>query len=90
MELVQDQVHEARGSDGERNFWNRTIVEGEIKDSDLEHAIALIRKHNAVDATLERARSYGAVARDALAIFHDCEEKTAMEEVIDFCVQRTH
>ena len=79
-----------RGSDGERNFWNRTIVEGEIKDSDLEQAIALIRKHNAVDATLERARSYGAVARDALAIFHDCEEKTAMEEVIDFCVQRTH
>ena len=79
-----------RGTDSERNFWNRTIVEGEIKDGDLEHAIVLIRKHNAVDATLERARSYGAVARDALAIFHDCEEKTAMEEVIDFCVQRTH
>jgi len=79
-----------RGSDSERNFWNRTIVEGEIKDSDLEHSIALIRKHNAVDATLERARSYGAIARDALAIFHDCDKKTAMEEVIDFCVQRTN
>ena len=79
-----------RGSDSERSFWNRTIVEGEIGDGDLEHAIALMKKHNAVDATIERARSYGAIARDALAIFHDCEEKTAMEEVIAFCVQRTH
>jgi octaprenyl-diphosphate synthase len=79
-----------RGSEIERSFWARTIVEGDIKDGDLEQAIALMKKHKAVDATLERARSYGAIARDALAIFHDCEEKTAMAEVIAFCVQRTH
>jgi octaprenyl-diphosphate synthase len=29
----------------------------------------LMKKHNAIDATLERARHYGAIARDALAIF---------------------
>lgn len=79
-----------RGSESERSFWTRTIVDGDIKDGDLEHAIALMKKYKAVDATLERAHSYGAVARDALAIFHECEEKTAMEDVIAFCVQRTH
>lgn len=79
-----------RGSESERGFWNRTIVEGEISSGDLEHAIALIKKHKAVAATLERARSYGAIARDALAIFHDCGEKTAMQDVIAFCVERTH
>jgi octaprenyl-diphosphate synthase len=79
-----------RGSESERGFWNRTIVEGEISCGDLEHAIALMKKHKAVAATLERARSYGAIARDALAIFHDCEEKTAMQYVIAFCVERTH
>lgn len=79
-----------RGSESERGFWNRTIVEGEISSGDLEHAIALMKKHKAVAATLERARSYGAIARDALAIFHDCEEKTAMQDVIAFCVERTY
>lgn len=79
-----------RGSESERGFWNRTIVEGEISSGDLEHAIALMKKHKAVAATLERARSYGSIARDALAIFHDCEEKTAMQDVIAFCVERTY
>jgi octaprenyl-diphosphate synthase len=79
-----------RGTEAERAFWNRTIADGEISDGDLENAISLMRKHKAVEATLERARSYGAIARDALAIFRDCTEKTAMQEVIAFCVNRGH
>jgi octaprenyl-diphosphate synthase len=79
-----------RGTEAERAFWNRTIADGEISDGDLENAISLMRKHKAVEATQERARSYGAIARDALAIFRDCTEKTAMQEVIAFCVNRSH
>jgi octaprenyl-diphosphate synthase len=77
-----------RGTETERRFWNRTIAEGEIGDGDLEHAIALMKKHKALEATLERARSYGAIARDALAIFKDCRERAAMQDVIAFCVSR--
>ena len=58
-----------RGTDEEREFWRRTIVTGEIGDGDLDRAIGLMRRHKALEATLERARSYGAIARDALAIF---------------------
>jgi octaprenyl-diphosphate synthase len=79
-----------RGSQEERRFWKRTIVDGEIGADDLEHAISLMRRHKAIEATLERARSYGAVARDALAIFPEREERTAMEQVINFCVERTN
>ena len=79
-----------RGTDEERAFWRRTIVAGEIGDGDLEKAIALMRKHKALEATLERARSYGAVAGDALAIFRDCPQKSAHADVIDFCVNRGH
>ena len=46
-----------------------------IEPGDLEHAIALMKRHKAIEATLERARSYGAIARDALAIFPDCERE---------------
>jgi octaprenyl-diphosphate synthase len=39
---------------------------------------------------MERARAYGAIARDALAIFPDSAHKSAMEEVIAFSVNRGH
>jgi octaprenyl-diphosphate synthase len=79
-----------RGSDREREFWKKTIVDGNVEVGDLEHAVGLMKRHKAIEATFERARSFGAVARDALAIFPDRPEKSAMQQVIDFCVQRTH
>jgi octaprenyl-diphosphate synthase len=79
-----------RGTDQERAFWKRTIVDGEIAEGDLEHAVALMKQHKALEATLERARSYGAVASDALAIFPERPEKAAMRELIAFCVHRSH
>jgi octaprenyl-diphosphate synthase len=79
-----------RGSDRDREFWNRTIVEGEIADGDLDHAIGLMKKHKSIEATIDRARSYGSIARDALAIFRDSREKRAIEDVIDFSIARAH
>ena len=79
-----------RGSETERAFWNRTIVEGRIEGDDLDQAISLMRRYKAIEATLERARSYGGIALDALAIFRDCPQKAAMQNVIDFCVSRSH
>ena len=79
-----------RGTGEERQFWNRTIVEGQIEDADLDTAISFMRRHKALEATMERARSYGAVARDALAIFPPSHEKDALEKVISFCVARSH
>jgi octaprenyl-diphosphate synthase len=77
-----------RGDDTERAFWKRTIAEGEIGDGDLDHAMGLMRKHKAIEATFERARTYGAMARDAMAIFPRSPEKDAMLEVIDFSIAR--
>lgn len=79
-----------RGNDEERAFWNRSIVDGDIGDDDLDEAIGLMKRHNAIADTLERARSYGAIARDALAIFPDSPEKQALLDVIDFCIARAH
>ncbi len=79
-----------RGDSTERAFWNRTIGQRKIKDGDLEHAMALMGQHNALEATFERARAYGAVAHDALAIFDDGLEKKAMLDVIAFCIERRH
>ena len=79
-----------RGSEEERGFWRRTLAEGDIRDGDLEHAMGLMRRHKALEATLERARYYGSIARDALAIFRDSAQKKALLDVVAFCVGRAH
>ena len=55
-----------RGSQMEREFWRRTLEKGEIGDGDLEFAVATMKKHRALEDTIERARHYGAMAVDAL------------------------
>jgi octaprenyl-diphosphate synthase len=79
-----------RGTEEERAFWKRTIVDGDVNDGDFEHAVSLMRRHKAIEATMERARSYGSIARDAMAIFKDSAPKAALQDVIAFCVDRTH
>ena len=77
-----------RGSEEERAFWKRTLGEGEIADGDLEHAVKLMKRHSAIEATVERATHYGAIARDALAIFRADAHTRALSDVIGFCISR--
>jgi len=77
-----------RGSDEERVFWNRTLEEMEQDEGDLDKAIGLMNQHGALRDTVERARHYGAIARDALGLFPDGEEKAALLDVIDFVIDR--
>ena len=79
-----------RGNEKERAFWQRTLEAGEIGNGDLEHAIELMKRHRALEDTIERARHYGAMARDALAIFPDRPEKSALLDVVAFCVSRAY
>jgi octaprenyl-diphosphate synthase len=79
-----------RGSDEERNFWRRTIEDGAQQEDDLEKAIDLMEKHGALADTVERARHYGSIARDALGLFPDGEIKTALSDIVDFCVERAY
>ncbi len=79
-----------RGSESERTFWTRALEQGEITDSDLETAVGLMIKHRALEDTIKRAQHYGAIARDALALFPASEMKQALEEAVEFCTARTH
>ncbi|MFC1673810.1 polyprenyl synthetase family protein [Pseudomonadota bacterium] len=80
----------ARGSEEERDFWRRTLEELDQNDGDIEHAQELLKKHKALDDTVERARHYGAIARDALGIFPDSDIKSALIDTVDFCIERAY
>ena len=79
-----------RGDDRERDFWRRAMQDGDIRDGDLEHAVSLMKKYNAIEDTKERARHYGSVASDALAIFPATDYKNALLDAVAFCVDRVH
>jgi octaprenyl-diphosphate synthase len=79
-----------RGSAEERAFWIRTLEKGETTDGDLEQALALMVRHKALDDTVKRAQHYGAIAKDALALFPPSAMKTALEETVEFCIARAH
>ena len=77
-----------RGDRDERGFWRRTLERGEQAEGDFETACAMLERHGALRDTVERARHYGAIARDALGIFGGGESKRAMMEAVDFCIGR--
>ena len=79
-----------RGNDKERAFWQRVMLEGQQEADDLEKAQALMQRHGALSDTIERARHYGDMARDALAIFPDSVEKRCLVGIVDFCISRAH
>ena len=79
-----------RGGETERTFWRRTLEQGDIRDGDLDHAVGLMRRHRALEDTIERARHYGAMAKDALALFADSPMNRALADVVDFCISRAH
>ena len=79
-----------RGDEHERAFWRRTLEEGEQAEGDLERAFGLLQKHDALGDSIERARHYGSMARDALGLFPEGAEKVALAELIDFCMQRAY
>jgi octaprenyl-diphosphate synthase len=77
-----------RGTAAERAFWKRTIEGRESGDAELERALALMARYGAIGDTIGRARHFGEIARDALAPLKATPHKTALLEVIDFCISR--
>jgi len=50
----------------------------------------LMAKHHAIEDTVGRARHYGAIATDALALVPPSDIKSALEEAVAFCIGRAH
>ncbi len=77
-----------RGDEEERQFWRRTLEELDQQAGDLARAVELMNRHGSLRDTVERAKHYGAIARDALGIFPDHPIKRALLELVDFSIHR--
>ena len=59
-----------------------------VRAYDRGHAVDLIRRHDAVNATRQRARHFAERAVDALSIFPESKARAALTEAAQFAVSR--
>jgi octaprenyl-diphosphate synthase len=79
-----------RGTAEERQFWRRTLETLEQTEGDLARAQSLLERYGALAETVERARHYGTLAKDALGIFPDGIERRALIEAVQFAIERAY
>jgi octaprenyl-diphosphate synthase len=79
-----------RGTKAERTFWKRAIEDNVTDDAGLEKATGLMTRHGAIADTIGRASHFGEIARDALAPLEATPQKSALIDVIDFCISRVN
>ncbi|SMX26326.1 Octaprenyl-diphosphate synthase [Pelagimonas phthalicica] len=78
----------AKGDDEERAFWKRVIEKGDQRDGDLEHAIALLNKHDALEDTRQEALAWAERAKTAMLVLPQSELRDLLIELNDFVVSR--
>jgi octaprenyl-diphosphate synthase len=80
----------ARGGEAERRFWREAMEGSRISDEDLAQATRLLRESGALADTIDRARTYGQRAIDALGPFPGGKAKAALTEAVEFAIARAY
>ncbi|SFA90606.1 octaprenyl-diphosphate synthase [Poseidonocella pacifica] len=80
----------AMADDEERAFWRRTIELGDQRPGDLDEALAILNRHDALDATREAANSYAAHARRSLQVLAPHPIRDMLEDLTDYVVERVN
>lgn len=78
----------AKADEEERAFWKRTIERGKQEDGDLEHAISLLHKHNALEDTRQDALEWAGKAKDAMRTLPQSELRDRLIDLADYVVAR--
>ncbi len=78
----------AAADEQERAFWTRTIERGNQQDGDLEQAIALLHKHDTLNATRQDALTHAARAKQAITQLPDHPIRQMLSDIADYVVAR--
>ena len=79
----------ARATEQERAFFHRTLADLNQQEGDLDYAMKILERYDAIGQTFERARGFAEIARRALSAFAPGPIRLALEETVDFCVERS-
>ncbi|WP_208352375.1 polyprenyl synthetase family protein [Pseudaestuariivita rosea] len=80
----------ARADADERAFWSRVIEAGDQRDGDLDHALDLLAKHDAMAKTRSDAIAWTDKAKSALGPLPDHDIKQMLIDLADYVVARVN
>ncbi|MFK7940444.1 MAG: polyprenyl synthetase family protein [Roseovarius sp.] len=72
----------------ERAFWVRTIEKGDQREGDLEHALALLNRHDTLTATRADAMAWIAKAQTAIRHLPEHPVRQMLDDLSDYVVAR--
>lgn len=78
----------AKADAEERAFWSRVIEQGDQRDGDLDHALDLMHRHGALEATRAEALGWSERARHALRLLPDQPLRGMLADLADYVVER--
>ncbi|MFC3060515.1 polyprenyl synthetase family protein [Paenirhodobacter populi] len=78
----------AKADAEERAFWSRVIEQGDQRDGDLDHALELMHRHGALEATRAEALGWSERARHALRLLPDQPLRGMLADLADYVVER--
>ena len=78
-----------KGNDEEKSFLKEIMKKNKRTDEDFSETLALIYKYKAVETTFKKAEYFVNVSYDSLAIFPDSEDKTILQNLTSFSLNRS-
>ncbi|WP_323769467.1 polyprenyl synthetase family protein [Antarctobacter sp.] len=78
----------AAADEEEKAFWKRVIEKGDQREGDLEHAIALLNRHGALEATRQEALAWTGKAKAAMESLPQSELRDLLIDLNDYVVSR--
>ena len=78
----------AAADEEERAFWKRVIEKGDQRDGDLQHALDLLNRHGALEATRQEALAWAEKAREAMGRLPAGEMRDLLIDLSDYVVSR--
>ncbi|MFC3181471.1 polyprenyl synthetase family protein [Cypionkella sinensis] len=78
----------AKATPEERAFWVRVIEKGQQAEGDLEHAMALMAHHGAMEAARADALAWAARAQAALGVLPDHPLRDMLSDLAAYVVER--
>ncbi|KUF10508.1 polyprenyl synthetase family protein [Pseudoponticoccus marisrubri] len=78
----------AAGDAEERTFWTRVIAKGDQQEGDLDHALTLMNRHGALEATRQDALAWAGKAKSAMTSLPPSEMRDLLIDLNDYVVAR--
>jgi octaprenyl-diphosphate synthase len=77
-----------KATEAETTFWRKVIVEREQDDLDLQRAISILKRTDALEETIQMARRFSVEAIEALDVFEPSPLRDCLQNLAAYVVSR--